>query len=180
MAALYRLETDRLAPVMRREGDSLRFFFNHPAALAGSANPRLRLTAWASYDARQPLWQEVRVLRLYPGSDPAAPVQVLTAAVAVSQLAAGQALQLSLTAAAAPAAASTPAAPTAPAADQNPATTAWLTLTPERLARPFVLLDSTGLLLDRPYLRAGEGVAVAVFGLSQPVRWRRYAAGRQR
>jgi GWxTD domain-containing protein len=45
------------------------------------------------------------------------------------------------------------------------------------LARPFVLLDSTGLILDRPYVRAGEGVAVAVFGLSQPVRWRRYATG---
>lgn len=176
LTGLYRAGISHLVPVMRREGDSLRFFFNYPKPAVGSAVPRLQLTAWAGYDARQPLWQAVRALHLYPGSDPAAPVQVLTAAVAAGQLAAGQALQLSLNAPAAPAAAS--AASAALPADQSPATTAWLSLTPEHLARPFVLLDSTGLLLNRPYLRAGEGVAVAVFGLSQPVRWRRYAAGR--
>ncbi|RZK43090.1 MAG: GWxTD domain-containing protein, partial [Hymenobacter sp.] len=61
-------------------------------------------------------------------------------------------------------------------ADQNAATTTWLRLTTERLARPFVLLDSIGLVLTRPYVRAGEAVVVASFGLPQPVRWRRYAA----
>jgi len=169
-----------LAPVLRREGDSLRLFLNHAAPAAGSATLRLRLTAWAAYDAPQPLWQQERSLRPYPGSDPAAPMQVLTVAVAASQLAAGQVLQVSLE----PATISTPgptptsAAPSpAPTASQDPATTAWLPLTADRLARPFILLDSTGLVLDRPYVREGAAVAVAEYGPGQPVRWRRYAAG---
>ena len=162
-AGLYRAAPARLASATRREADSLRLFLNLTAPAPGSAPPRLRLTAWPSYEARQPLWQEVRTARPYPGSDPAAPVQVLTAAVAATRLPAGAVLQVSL---------DQPAGP-----DQDPATTAWLPLTPERLARPFVLLDSTGLVLARPYLRAGEGVAVATYGLSQPVRWRRYATG---
>ncbi|MGI4974965.1 MAG: GWxTD domain-containing protein [Janthinobacterium lividum] len=168
-AGLYRPVPNRLAPVLRREGDSLRIFINHQAATPGSAAPGLRLTGWATYEAKQPLWQVVRAARPYPGSDPKAPVQVLTAAVAATQLTPGAVLQVSL---------DTPALTNQPpGADQDPATTAWLRLTPELLARPFVLLDSTGLVLDRPYLNAGEGVAVATFGLSQPVRWRRYPAG---
>lgn len=168
-AGLYRPVPDRLLPVLRREGDSLRIFINHKAAVPGSAAPALRLTGWATYEARQPLWQQVRAARPYPGSNPAAPVQVLTAAVAAASLPAGAVLQVSL---------DTPALTNQPpGADQDPATTAWLRLTPEVLTRPFVLLDSAGLLLNRPYLNAGEGVAVAMFGLSQPVRWRRYPAG---
>ena len=168
-AGLYRPVPDRLAPVLRREGDSLRIFINYKAPAPGSAAPALRLTGWASYEAKAPLWQQVRAARPYPGSNPAAPVQVLTAAVAAASLTPGSVLQVSLTT---PGPADPP-----PAADQDPATTAWLPLTPEVLTRPFVLLDSTGLLLARPYLNAGEGVAVAGFGLSQPVRWRRYPTG---
>ena len=168
-AGLYRPVPDRLVPVLRREGDSLRIFINYKMAAPGSAAPALRLTAWAAHEAREPLWQELRAARPYPGSDPQAPVQVLTAAVAATRLAAGNVLQVSL---------DQPALPTPPpTADQNPATTAWLRLSPAVLARPFVLLDSAGLVLDRPYLNAGEGVAVAVFGLAQPVRWRRYPSG---
>jgi len=168
-AGLYRPVPDRLLPVPRREGDSLRIFINHKAAAPGSAAPVLRLTGWATYEARQPLWQQVRAARPYPGSNPAAPVQVLTAAVAAASLPAGAVLQVSF---------DTPALTNQPpGSDQDPATTAWLRLTPEVLTRPFVLLDSTGLLLDRPYLNAGERVAVAAYGLSQPVRWRRYPTG---
>ena len=168
-AGLYRPVPDRLRPVLRREGDSLRIFINYKTTAPGSAAPVLRLTGWAAYEAKEPQWQEVRAARPYPGSDPQAPVQVLTAAVAATRLPAGNVLQVSL---------EPPAAPTPPpTADQNPVTTAWLRLTPEKLARPFVLLDSAGLVLDRPYLNAGEGVAVAGFGLAQPVRWRRYPAG---
>ena len=168
-AGLYRPVPDRLEPVLRREGDSLRIFINYKAAAPGSAAPALRLTAWAAYEAKEPLWQEVRAARPYPGSNLKAPVQVLTAAVATSRFAAGNVLQVSL---------DQPALPTPPPSpDQNPATTAWLRLSAETLARPFVLLDSAGLVLSRPYLNAGEGVAVAVFGLAQPVRWRRYPAG---
>ena len=168
-AGLYRPVPDRLRPATRREGDSLRIFLNHAATAPGSAAPVLRLTGWAAFEGRQPLWQVVRAARPYPGSDPAAPVQVLTAAVAAASLAPGSVLQVSLET---PALASQP-----PTAAQDPATTAWLRLTPEVLARPFVLLDSTGLVLARPYLNVGEGVAVASFGLRQPVRWRRYPSG---
>lgn len=168
-AGLYRSAPDRLQPVMRREGDSLRIFINQPAPAPGSAAPQLRLTGWATFEARQPLWQQVRAARPYPGSDPAAPVQVLTVAVAAAQLAPGAVLQVSL---------NRPGLTTLPpGTDQDPTTTAWLRLTPELLARPFVLLDSAGLVLARPYLHAGEGVAVATFGLAQSVRWRRYPTG---
>jgi GWxTD domain-containing protein len=168
-AGLYRPVPERLLPATRREGDSLRIFINQPAPAAGSAPMRLRLTGWTAYEAKQPLWQEVRAARPYPGSDPAAPVQVLTAAIAASQLTPGAVLQVSVDK---PSLTSQP-----PNSDQDPGTTAWLRLTPELLARPFVLLDSAGLVLARPYLNAGEGVAVATFGLAQPVRWRRYATG---
>ena len=168
-AGLYRPAPDRLLPATRREGDSLRIFLNQPPPAPGSAPARLRLTAWADFEAKQPLWQAVRAARPYPGSSPGAPVQVLTAAVAASQLAPGAVLQVSLDRPGQPA--------PAPGADQDPSTTAWLRLTPEVLARPFVLLDSAGLVLARPYLNAGEGVAVSTFGLAQPVRWRRYPTG---
>jgi len=168
-AGLYRPVADRLRLATRREGDSLRLFLNHPAPAPGSAPVRLRLTGWATFEAKQPLWQAVRAARPYPGSNPAAPVQVLTAAVAAGQLAPGAVLQISLDK---PSLTNQP-----PGADQDATTTAWLRLTPELLARPFVLLDSAGLVLARPYLNAGEGVAVATFGPVQPVRWRRYPTG---
>jgi GWxTD domain-containing protein len=168
-ASLYRPAPDRLQPATRREGDSLRIFINQPAPAPGSAAPRLRLTGWATFEAKQPLWQVVRTARPYPGTSPAAPAQVLTAAVGASQLAPGTVLQVSLD--------KPSLASQLPTADQNPATTAWLRLTPELLTRPFVLLDSAGFVLARPYLNEGEGVVVATFGLTQPVRWRRYPTG---
>ena len=166
-AGLYRAVPGRLAPATRREGDSLRIFLNPVAPAAGSAAPVLRLTAWATYEAKEPLWQEIRLARPYPS--PAAPARLLTVAVPTARLAGSTVLQVSL---------DQPAPPSQPASPaQDPATTAWLPLTPEVLARPFVLLDSAGGALARPYVRVGEGVAVAVFGLAQPVRWRRYPTG---
>jgi GWxTD domain-containing protein len=168
-AGLYRPVPNRLAPVTRREGDSLRIFINHPTPAAGSATLTLRLTGWASPEAKQPLWQASHAARPYPGSDLAAPLQVLTVAVAMAQLAGSTTLQVSL---------DQPALSNQPAgSDQDPTTTAWLRLTPEVLARPFLLLDSAGMVLAHPYLRTTEGVAVATFGLNQPVRWRRYPTG---
>ena len=67
------------------------------STLPDAAASAVQLTAWASYDAGQPLWQEMRPLRPYPSNNPLAPSQVLTAAVAASRLAAGQVLQVSLT-----------------------------------------------------------------------------------
>jgi GWxTD domain-containing protein len=167
-AALYRPAANRLLLETRREGDSLRLLLNQPGAPAGQALPQLHLTVWPAYDARQPLLQAAPRLRLYPGADPNAPTVVLTVALPVAQLPAGGVLQARLEQ---PALANQPEG-----TDQNPATTAWLRLTAERLARPFILLDSLGMVLGRPYVRAGEAVVVAGFGLPQPVRWRRYAA----
>jgi GWxTD domain-containing protein len=167
-AGLYRATTNRLVVETRREGDSLRLLLNQPGAPNGQARPQVRLTAWATYDAKQPLLQATRRLRLYPGADPNAPTVVLTAALPAAQLPTGAVLQARL---------EPPNSPSPPdEAAQNPATTTWLRLTAERLARPFVLLDSMGMVLGRPYVRAGEAVVVAGFGLPQPVRWRRYAA----
>jgi len=168
-ASLYQPAPNRLVVETRREADSLRLLLNRPAGPAGQPLPTLRLTVWPSYEAQQPVWQGTQRLRLYPGADPASAVLVLTVALPAAQAPAGAVLQvrldnqLALT--------NQPAGPA-----QNPATTAWVRLTPERLARPFVLLDSMGLVLTRPYVRQGEAVAIAGFGLGQPVRWRRYAA----
>ncbi|MGI4743609.1 MAG: GWxTD domain-containing protein [Janthinobacterium lividum] len=168
-ASLYRAVPNRLVVETRREADSVRLFVNQPAPTAGQALPSLRLTVWPSYDAKQALLQVVQRLHLYPGADPASAVLVLTTALPAAQLPAGAVLQARLDQ---PALTNQPESP-----DQNPTTTAWLRLTAERLARPFILLDSMGLVLARPYLRANEAVAVAGFGLGQPVRWRRYATG---
>ncbi|HET9505583.1 MAG TPA: GWxTD domain-containing protein [Hymenobacter sp.] len=167
-AGLYHATASRLVVETRREGDSLRLLLNQPGRPAGQPWPLVRLTAWPAYDAKQPLLQATKRLRLYPGADPNAPTVVLTAALPAAQLPAGAVLQARLEL---PAGTSQPDGP-----DQSPVTTAWLRLTAERLARPFVLLDSMGMILGRPYVRAGEAVVVAGFGLPQPVRWRRYAA----
>ena len=166
-AGLYRPAANRLAVETRREGDSLRLLLNFAASPAGQPLPTVHLAVWPSYDVRQPQWQATQRLRLYPGADPASAVLVLTAALPAAQAPAGTVLRVRLDQ---PTLTNQPAGP-----DQNPATTAWLRLTAERLARPFVLLDSMGLVLTRPYVRSGEAVAIAGFGLGQPVRWRRYA-----
>ena len=167
-ASLYRPAATRLLIETRREADSLRLLLNWPGTPAGQPLPRLRLTVWPTYDAKQPLLQTTQRLHLYPGADPAGAMLVLTVALPATQLPAGAVLQARLDK---PALTNQPEGP-----DQDPATTAWLRLTSERLARPFVLLDSMGMILARPYVRAGEAVVVAGFGLPQPVRWRRYAA----
>jgi GWxTD domain-containing protein len=169
-AGLYRATPNRLAVETRREADSLRLFINQPAPASGQPLPSVRLTIWPAYDAKQPLLQASQRLHLYPGSNAANPVLVLTTALPTAQVPlTGAVLQVSFDQ---PVLTNQPESP-----DQNPTTTAWLRLTPERLARSFVLLDSTGLVLTRPYLRVGESVVVADFGLAQPVRWRRYPTG---
>ena len=167
-AGLYRPAATRLLLETRREADSLRLLLNQPGSPAGQALPTLRLTVWPTYDAKQPLLQTTKRLRLYPGADPTNPTLVLTVVLPAAQLPAGAVLQAHLEA---PTPANQP-----DGADQDPATTAWLRISAGRLARPFVLLDSMGLVLTRPYVRAGEAVVVASFGLPQPVRWRHYTA----
>ena len=163
-AGLYR-DGPRLEVDTRREGDSLRCYLYLPApARTGSGPARpLRLTAWPSYEARQPLWQDsVPPRRQHPRPDPDGG-RHLSFCLPAARLPAGTVLEISTAA--------------ADAADgyQDAAATAWLRLTAALLARPFVLTYSAGLPLGRRYVRAGEPFGVDCYGLYQPVRWKRYA-----
>ena len=161
-AGLYRDGT-RLEMDTRREGDSLRLYLRLPApARLGPGHP-LRLAAWPSYEARQPLWQD-SIARRQQHPRPEADGSVrLSFCVAAARIPAGAVLEISTS--------------SADAKDdyQEPTTTAWLRLTEAQLARPFVLTDSTGQPLLRRYVRAGETFGVDNYGLYQPVRWKRYA-----
>ncbi|UOQ97737.1 GWxTD domain-containing protein [Hymenobacter sp. 5317J-9] len=160
-AGLYR-DVARLDVDTRREGDSLRFYLRlPPPARLGPGHP-LRLTAWPSYEARQPLWQD-SVPRRQQHPIPFPDGVRLSFCVAAARLPAGAVLQL------------TTAPPDAKDDYQEPTTTAWLRLTEAVLARPFVLIDSVGQPLLRRYVQAGETFGVDSYGLYQPVRWKRYA-----
>ncbi|MBJ6107988.1 GWxTD domain-containing protein [Hymenobacter sp. BT523] len=160
-AGLYR-DVARLDVDTRREGDSLRFYLRlPPPARLGPGHP-LRLTAWPSYEARQPLWQD-SVPRRQQHAIPFPDGVRLSFCVAASRLPTGTVLQFNTT------------LPDAKDDYQEPTTTAWLRLTEALLARPFVLVDSLGQPLLRRYVQAGESFGVDSYGLYQPVRWKRYA-----
>ena len=165
-AGLYRPAGPRLLLDTRREGDSLRLLLRRSdgaAPLSPAGRSPVRVTAWASYDARAPLWQrELAGPRRHarPGSAAWAEGTLLA-----TDLPAGTVLQVET------------AAPAAGAdAFQEGETTAWRTLRAADLARAFVLTDSLGVPLGRRYVRAGELFGVALFGLETAIRWRRYEA----
>ena len=161
-AGLYR-DGPRLEVDTRREGDSLRLYLRLPAPVRLGPSHPLRLAAWPSYEARQPLWQD-SIARRQQHPRPEADGSVrLSFCVAAARVPAGAVLEISTG--------------SADAKDdyQEPTTTAWLHLTEAQLARPFVLTDSTGQPLLRRYVRAGETFGVDNYGLYQPVRWKRYA-----
>ncbi|MBH8558518.1 GWxTD domain-containing protein [Hymenobacter negativus] len=161
-AGLYR-DAPHLDVDTRREDDSLRLYLRLPApARLGPGHP-LRLTAWPSYEAKLPLWQDsIGRRRQHPRPEADGSVR-LSFCIAAARVPAGAILQLSTV--------------PADAKDdyQEPSTTAWLRLTEAVLTRPFVLTDSAGLPLMRRYVRAGETFGVDSYGLMQPVRWKRYA-----
>jgi GWxTD domain-containing protein len=160
-AGLYR-DVARLDVDTRREGDSLRLYLRLPPPARLGPGHALRLTAWPSYEARAPLWQDsVPRRRQHPIPFPDG--LRLSFCVAAARLPAGTVLQFST------------APPDAREDYQEPTTTAWLRLTEAVLARPFVLTDSVGQPLLRRYVQAGESFGVDCFGLYQPVRWKRYA-----
>lgn len=161
-AGLYR-DVPRVMADARREGDSLRLYVRLPAGAAEVPGRRLRVTAWAGYEAPAPLWQDSIPRRQQHLRPDATGGTRASFCVAATRVPAGTVLQVQ----------SGPAAP--PAAVQDAASTAWLPLTAERLARPFVVTDSAGLPLLRSYVRAGEVFRVDNYGLVQPVRLRRYA-----
>ena len=162
-AGLYR-DAPHLEVDTRREGDSLRLYLRLPApARLGPGHP-LRLSAWPSYEARQPLWQD-SIPRARQQARPEADGGVrLSFCVAAARVPAGTVLAVH-----------TDRIDAAQDDYQEPATTAWLRLTEAQLTRPFVLTDSVGQPLMRRYVQAGETFGVDSYGLYQPVRWKRYA-----
>ena len=165
-AGLYRPEGPRLQLDTRREDDSLRLLLRRSdGSVVGAEGRPVRVTAWAGYDARGPLWQmDLPGLRRHAAVPETGSAAWLEGCVAAAQVPAGTVLQVE----------------TAPAASemafQDGSVTAWRRLQPADLSRPFVLTDSVGVPLGRRYLRPNEVFGVAEFGLAVPIRWRRYGA----
>ncbi|MBF9236284.1 GWxTD domain-containing protein [Hymenobacter sp. BT683] len=161
-AGLYRPGA-RLEVDTRREGDSLRLYLRLPAPARLGPGYSLHITAWPSYEAKQPLWQDSIPRRRQQPRPEADGSRRLSFCLAAARVPAGTVLQLHT------------GTPDAKDDYQELKTTAWLRLTPAHLARSFVLTDSVGLPLLRRYVRAGEPFGVDSYGLYQPVRWTRYA-----
>ena len=162
LAGLYR-PGPRLLLDTRREADSLRLYLRLPDARALAPGRPLRLLAWAAYEAKAPLWQDSIPRRQQRRQLDGGGGLRVSFCLAIRRLPANVVLQLQ-------------ADEPAPDGYQAAATTAWLRLGPERLARTFVLTDSARLPLLRAYALAGEAFGVDCFGLYQPLRWRRYDA----
>lgn len=158
-AGLYR-PGPRLELDARREADSLRVYLRVPAANGlGTIQRPLRVALWKSYDERIPEWEDSVPRRRWRVQSHADGSQSLNFCLAMRALPAGSLLQFS----------------SRPLEEyQEAATTAWLPLTAEVLARPFVLTDSVGQPLLRPYVRAGEIVGIDTYGLEQPVTGAQY------
>ena len=162
LAGLYR-PGPRLLLDTRREGDSLRLYLHLPDARALGPGRPLRLQAWAAYEAKTTLWHDSiarRQQRQQPDGNGGLRVSFC---LPLRQLPANAILQIQV-------------GEPAPDGYQAAATTAWLRLTTERLARTFVLTDSARRPLLRSHALAGEAFGVDCFGLYQPLRWRRYDA----
>ncbi|WP_197062848.1 hypothetical protein [Hymenobacter sp. APR13] len=137
-AGQYRPSRQLLAD-SRREGDSLRIYLLFSDANVLRQGQPLRVMAWASYDAKRPLWTDtVRHLarRIRPDGEAAR----LEFCLPLARLQAGTVLSIA----------------SGPAAEASSGDAAWLLLTPARLARPFVLTDSLGAPLLRAMVRANE------------------------
>ncbi len=161
-AGLYR-DVPRVMADARREGDSLRVYVRLPAGALAVPGRRLRVAAWAGYEAPAPLWQDSVPRRQQHLRPDATGGTRASFCVAAARVPAGAVLQIQ----------TGPVGP--PATAQDAAAVTWLALPAERRERPFVLADSAGLPLLRTYVRAGETFRIDNYGLIQPVRLRRYA-----
>ena len=140
----------------RREADSLRLYVHFPnGSVVGTEHP-LCVRAWSSYDAQQPAWQDT-VRQLARRTRRVGTAALVEFCLPIAQLRAGQVLSFQ---------------PGPNAADTGDE--AWLLLTAERLARPFVLVDSAGVPLLRRYVHVGEAFGVSSYGPEQPFLVRRY------
>lgn len=136
----------------RREADSLHFYLRFPdGSVLGRGYP-LCLAAWLSYDAKRPLWQDT-VRHLAHRIRRAGPASWVEFSVAAARLTPGQVLSFTC----------------GPADEADSGEGAWLTLTPERLGRTFLLTDSVGDPLLRRFAYRGEAVQVDSYGPERPV-----------
>ncbi|MGY2131485.1 GWxTD domain-containing protein [Hymenobacter sp. HD11105] len=140
----------------RREADSLRLYLSFPDGNVLSPAQPVRIRAWASYDAQQPLWQDT-IPQLARRTKREGITTSLEFCLPMAKLRSGQVLSIQ----------------PGPDADDT-GHEAWILLTDERMARPFVLVDSVGVPLLRRYVHAGEGFEVSTYGLEQPCLLRRY------
>ncbi|UOQ72317.1 hypothetical protein [Hymenobacter cellulosilyticus] len=150
----------RIQADTRREGDSLRIYLFFPDGSVLQRGQPLRLAGWENYQAKRPLWRDtVRHL--------ARRIRLVKAAawvdfcVPASALQPGQVLS----------------ATCAPEDDADAGETAWLSLTKERLARPFLLTDSLGDPLLRRYVRLAEPFLIDCYGPDKPLTVKRYDSG---
>ncbi|SHI64755.1 GWxTD domain-containing protein [Hymenobacter daecheongensis DSM 21074] len=153
-AAQRRLQLDT-----RREADSLHFYVRFADGSVLRRGHPLRLAAWAGYEAKRPLWQDT-VPRLGRRIRPAGAASWVEFSLPAARLRPGQVLSLHCG----------PADEAAAGPDG-----AWLLLTPERLGRAFILTDSVGDPLLRPFIHSGEAVRVDSYGSEQPVTAKLYS-----
>jgi GWxTD domain-containing protein len=135
----------------RREADSLHFYLRFPDGSVLHRFP-LRLAAWTSFDAKRPLWQDT-VRHLSRRTRKAGAASWVEFRLAAADVLPGQVLSLHC----------------GPADEAESGDGAWLTITPERLTRTFILTDSVGEPLLRRAIRAGEPVLADSYGPELPI-----------
>lgn len=143
----------------RREGDSLRLYLRFPDGSVLRQGQPLHVMAWATYDAKRPIWTDTvrHIARRIQPEDGAARVEFC---LPVTQLQTGTVLSVGGGA----------------VAEAATGEAAWLPITAARLARPFVLTDSLARPLLRRMVRAGEVFFVDRYGPDQPVSLKRYTS----
>jgi GWxTD domain-containing protein len=143
----------------RREGDSLRLYLRFPDGSVLRQGQPLHVMAWATYDAKRPLWVDT-VRHLARRIRPEGGAARVEFCLPIARLQAGTVLSMAC----------------APAAEAATGEAAWLPITASRLARPFVLTDSLAQPLLRRMVRAGEAFFVDRYGPDQPVSLKRYSS----
>ncbi|UOQ53167.1 GWxTD domain-containing protein [Hymenobacter cellulosivorans] len=143
----------------RREGDSLRVYLYFPDGSVLQRGEPLRVAVWENYQAKRPLWRTTvgQLARRIHKAESAAWVEFCVAAAAVQP---GQVLSASC----------------APENEADTGDAAWLSISRERLARPFLLTDSLGDPLLRRYVRRGERFLIDCYGPDKPTTAKHYDA----
>ncbi|TGE26989.1 GWxTD domain-containing protein [Hymenobacter metallicola] len=150
----------RILAETRREGDSLRIYLRFPdGSVLQRGNP-LRVAAWASFEAKRPVWrQELRQLANRTRLDKSA--AWVEFCVAAASLQPGQVLSMAC----------------APPDEADASEAAWLPITKERLGRTFLVTDSVGDPLLRRYVRLNEPFMLDCYGPERPLVAKRYDSG---